>query len=188
MKLYSNDPFDLVCPFDPATDMTLDEANVYAELREWSLLKFHPNQQPTVYTIKRISQSIATLIRSTSRDEVQENNFAFMAGVVRVTNLNGLDGNHYPAWVPEWIMKMDSSTQSMTVAERELFPMDEAQDIGSVVLGRADLRLGRPVCFVPPHSSGQGWGKKNRAYLRAAESVLPSKKHSEPEEQPSQNT
>lgn len=188
MGLYSNNPVDIVCPFDPALDMTIEQAGLYAETRDFSLIRLKPNTHPTVFTIKRISQSIATLIHSTSRCDEQANDFAFMAGVARVSNLYGLDGKHYPSWVPEWIMKMDSSAHSMSKEERELFPFDEAQDIGSVILARADLRLGRPVCFVPPHSSGEGWGKNARASLRAAESDLPSKKQSEPTEPQDQNS
>jgi len=181
-NLFSNAPFDVVCAFDPAIDRECD-AKQYVELRDLSLLKFAAGQVPTVYTIRRLPNSIVIAILARSDSEETRNALAFRAGVVAVRNLNAISGSYYEMWKPRWCASVDQGTgESMSDEELDMFPIDEMQDIGSVALARANLRKGRPVCFVPPQSSADAWGRMVRSYHRAEQSDLPSKKLDAPKE------
>ena len=186
MSLFSNAPFEVVCPFDPAIDNAGSDLDNYAEVRDMKFLKFTPGKEPTVYVIRRLPGHIDSVIGSQASSDFSRYQLSFMAGVIAVKNLYGTDGAFYPAWKPTWCSTLDSDAQSMTQAEFNLFPRDEVQDIGSVVWARSDLRPGKPVCFVAPPSSGVSLGKKDRSSHRAALSDFPSSKPSEAAVQPLQ--
>lgn len=177
--LHSNAPFVVVCPFDPAIDDENSDVALYTELRDMSLLKFHPDMEPTRFYIRRVGASkLLSLESNYQKDSNQYFGFAFMAGVIRVDNLYDLEGTHWPTWYPAW-KKGESKSELLTSAELDLFPKDESIDIGSVVAERANLRKGRPTCFVPPPSSASALGKKSRASRRVEQADLLSKKQSE---------
>jgi hypothetical protein len=177
-NLYSTGPFDVVCIFDPAISEECDAVR-YAELRDMSALKYNSGQEPTVFTVRRLPHSVALAITSRADTEESRNALAFRASVIAVRNLHAVNGTHYAMWKPAWTSTTDASSEALTDAEMELFPMDETQDIGSVALARANLRKGRPVCFVPPQSSALALGRKQRSSRRAELNDLPSNKPSE---------
>jgi hypothetical protein len=172
-------PFAVVTPFDPAIDDDASNVSLYMETRDMSLLKWHVDSPPTVFHVQRLAVSRALMIAQHGTTPEQKHALAFMSGVVRVDNVRTESGI-IPQWFPEWCKPgSDAKSQVMTDAELQHFAVDEVLDIGSVVLARANLRPGRPVCFVPQESSALALALKIRSCHRAAEAVLPTNPRSE---------
>lgn len=175
-------PVKVVCPFDPALEMNLDQAAEYAEKRDPALLKCKPGEAPTEFYIQRIHNSVVLNFMQTTTAIERRHVLAFMVGVVEVRNLRA-EGGIIPLWRPSWCSAQKQG-EHMKDDELDLFALDEILDIGSVAYQRSFLRPGRTPCYVPPDSSAYALAMLVRSSRPAVTQDPPSTKSTELKELP----
>lgn len=151
--LYSSAPFRVVSMLDPALDLEAMGKQAiwqYVSDRDFSLLKFKAGMEPLVYYVRRLPESFALSIASTSANDEIKYLTAFSVCTVRVDGRTDDEGNPLGQFIPAWLNAPGTgSSEILKNDEAAMFPMDERREIGEVAYKRSFLRRGRKLSLLP---------------------------------------
>ena len=176
--LYSSAPFRVVSMLDPALDLEAMGKQAiwqYVSDRDFSLLKFKAGMEPLVYYVRRLPESFALSIASTSANDEIKYLTAFSVCTVRVDGRTDDEGNPLGQFIPAWLNAPGTgSSEILKNDEAAMFPMDERREIGEVAYKRSFLRRGRKLSLLPLPSFLTDLASRAQSFRLAGAAAHPS--------------
>lgn len=138
MLLNDHKPMRLACIFDPALDLSPEEAAEYVGTRDESLLKASPGEALTVFYARRVTHKQRAYITGAGGADEQRIR-AFQCSVLRVDNFRERDTRMLlaPVWQPARLLaakRAQLPLEVLTDDELEAFDHAVIQEIGGAVL------------------------------------------------------